>query len=127
MDKKLLWGILIVAAILVIGVVAFNSTLTGQATISSPISLSENDVKVVTFNDIAYRISDVSISATKVLTFRITSDQTRVFDEISGEKNSKHAVSGEIGPIEVLISDVGYDPAEKAGERGGARIVFYKK
>ena len=110
-----------VAVALAIVVIAINITgITGQATKSKV--FVDGASGQIELNEVTYTISNVDISKSEWVTFTISSNQSPLEKEISGEQNSKYYINPEIGPAIVHITYVKYNTLDP--KKSNAKIVL---
>ena len=124
MNKELAWGICIIAVV-VIAIVAYNSTITGQS-ISEHRIISEGKTGEVEFNGVIYTISDVQVSRTGLVSFTITNNNLvqssqRIENVAEG---IKLPVSKDIGQIKVLITNAVHNAQQG---KSFIEVVLYPK
>jgi len=125
MKKSLIWGIVIVAIIIVAGFM-YNSTMTGQAISKHRIINDGGDTGEIKFNGITYTISEVEVSRTGMVSLTITNNNIveSSYRIENAEEITKQPVSTAVGPIEVWIAKTIYN--QDVG-KSSVEVVLYPK
>ena len=107
---------LALVAIIAIGFLIVNSTLTGNIAWSKSTTIFAGDTGRINFEGNSYIISNVEVTKTNWASFTITNEGTDQSADIEGVKTSEHIINLGDGSIRVRLDNVVY-PATNIRKR----------